>query len=464
MASIRKRVELKRSVTQGINELYSVISIKDRLSLKRRVLIDLNQLIPNSVKNTSKSNKEDVSISNLNSIDKLEDKDMTNPVARTSKVATVDMSTVQAKLAKLNKKAAKLGMPEVKIEVLKTYMATLANSDQKIEMNEIEITGNEIVISDHKFIGTLDRATMEGSVLVKSAPRETIPTEYHDAGQTCDHCNYSRFRKNTFILQDTKNGKYLQIGSTCVKDFLGYSPDSILSYRSLLEEVYNELDKDEESYGSGYLVNTYMVMDALAITDVVVGLYGFVGSKADEELIPTKRTVDAILHPSGRDEEGTKYAKEMRDKVTAKNRDFAKDAIAWVMDQDTTGNEYLTNLKTIIKQNECPVTTLGYLCSLIPTYNKHLKRNIEFKNEHFGEVKKRETFTFKCINIMVTENQYGFTHIHKMMDEEGRQAIFFSSAGIKIDEGETATVKATVKSHGEYKGVKQTVVQRVTVV
>lgn len=436
MASIRAKYQAKKTIAEGLRELMSSDDLMHRIEVKTRIM-DAFELFKLPAESST-----------------------------TSVVATADMGTVQAKLDKLNKRAIKLGIPEIKIEVLNTYMATISSptmGKQKVEMNEVKITGTEIVVSDHKFIGTLDRSTMEGSVLVKSAPRETIPTEYHDAGQTCDHCNYNRFRKSTFILQDTRSGKYLQIGSTCVKDFLGHSPDSILSYRSLLEEVYDELDKDEESYGSGYFVNTYMVPDALAITDVVVGLYGFVGSRSDEGLIPTKQEVAAILHPTPHDD-NIKYARKIRDKVTKKNKDFAKAAADWVMSQDTTGNEYLTNLKTIIKQNECPVTTLGYLCSLVPTYNKHLKKNIEFKNEHFGEVKKRDTFTFKCINIIVKENEYGFTHIHKMMDKEGRQAIFFSSAGVKIEEGETSTVKATVKSHGEYNGVKQTVVQRVTVI
>ena len=79
MPSIRKRIELKRSITGGINELYGTVTIKERLGLKRRVLNDLEQLIPKDAKNTSNSSEESVSISNLEDTEKLEDTEMTTP-------------------------------------------------------------------------------------------------------------------------------------------------------------------------------------------------------------------------------------------------------------------------------------------------------------------------------------------------------------------------------------------------
>jgi hypothetical protein len=48
-----------------------------------------------------------------------------------------------------------------------------------------------------------------------------------------------------------------------------------------------------------------------------------------------------------------------------------------------------------------------------------------------------------------------------MVDEAGHSFTWFCS-GKPLEEGKVYEVKATVKKHDEYKGVKQTIVNRVT--
>jgi len=63
-------------------------------------------------------------------------------------------------------------------------------------------------------------------------------------------------------------------------------------------------------------------------------------------------------------------------------------------------------------------------------------------------------------HIIVIEGFYGTTYITIAHDEQGN-AITYKGAGRLIGrKGETHTIKASVKDHTVYNGVKQTVIQR----
>ena len=76
-----------------------------------------------------------------------------------------------------------------------------------------------------------------------------------------------------------------------------------------------------------------------------------------------------------------------------------------------------------------------------------------------GTVGKRENFTVTIRHIMSMIGIYGTSYLHIMNDAQGNVVIY---KGTKVlgDNGETLTVKATVKEHGEREGVKQTKIAR----
>lgn len=51
-------------------------------------------------------------------------------------------------------------------------------------------------------------------------------------------------------------------------------------------------------------------------------------------------------------------------------------------------------------------------------------------------------------------------HIHEFVDSDGNVYVWHTSAAIMPNEGDTVTVKGTIKKHSEYKGTKQTVLNR----
>jgi len=83
-------------------------------------------------------------------------------------------------------------------------------------------------------------------------------------------------------------------------------------------------------------------------------------------------------------------------------------------------------------------------------------------SQHLGAVGEKITLSLTVENIIAIDGYYGRTYITIARDENGN-AITYKGAGRLIgSKGETHTVKATVKEHTVYNGVKQTVVQRPT--
>lgn len=80
-------------------------------------------------------------------------------------------------------------------------------------------------------------------------------------------------------------------------------------------------------------------------------------------------------------------------------------------------------------------------------------------SQWIGTVGKREMFTVTIRHIVEMDGIYGRSYIHIMNDAQGNVVIY---KGTKLlgDRGETLTVKATCKEHGEREGVKQTKIAR----
>src|ERR1700691_1883636 len=101
---------------------------------------------------------------------------------------------------------------------------------------EFQVTGTAPKLAGWPFLATL---TWEGDVLVtRCLPgyegrvhAEKITPHF------CDHCKVDRYRNDTYLVED-ESGTQLQVGSSCVKDFLGHSfQPSWIRHGSDLDEI-----------------------------------------------------------------------------------------------------------------------------------------------------------------------------------------------------------------------------------
>lgn len=74
----------------------------------------------------------------------------------------------------------------------------------------------------------------------------------------------------------------------------------------------------------------------------------------------------------------------------------------------------------------------------------------------------RKTFSLTIERLIPTSSEWGNSYLHSSKDEDGNVITFFNRNKLG-EEGETITITGTVKKRDDYKGIKQTVLNRVKV-
>lgn len=100
---------------------------------------------------------------------------------------------------------------------------------------------------------------------------------------------------------------------------------------------------------------------------------------------------------------------------------------------------------------------------VVEAKNKILVRDAELeairnKSKHFGNVGDRIELEATIVFSKGFDNFYGVTYINSLVDNDGNHFVY---RGNELgNAGDVVTLKATIKEHSEYNGVKQTVFNR----
>lgn len=296
-------------------------------------------------------------------------------------IPTQNVATLQADIAKLTKKAAKLGCAAPVLTVGKTVSVKIGETAygdivyaQKVE---VEVSGEAPKLNGWSFVGTVE--SVEGSTVLRSVPGHQIPEQYRDADPcNCDHCKINRRRNSTFIVQH-ESGEFKQVGRSCLRDFLGHAnPENVAAYaQSLVEINFSDYDSDETSYGSTQM--SYATDAVVAAAICSIKLFGYRRTDSDNN------TRDSIAcHLFGKDEQS-------RLPVEQADRDLAVQAIEWM--RQLAGNEFSLNVAAYAKCDSLPYKAFGYIAGATQNYLKSIddvraqaaiKQNIS--NEALGSI------------------------------------------------------------------------------
>ncbi len=378
-----------------------------------------------------------------------------------SSVPSMNYHRVEAKIATLNKKAKKLGMPELLLSVDKTRMVEWLEGAQKysMEYTDFTIVGATPIIEGYVFVAALDRLP-EGN-LIRSIPglQLPIPEEFRTSDGHCDHCHTNRQRKNLFIVYSLEKQEYLQVGRQCLSDFIGMSVEAHIAHYGRLAAIKDFVEEDElmEVGGSSYLWEARMVefKDALSVAFAGARLFGY--RKSGEDASTKEEIVKFFI---------TGYApQEAPVKVEDVDRRRAENAITWLNEQSDS-MDFIYNVKLLMKGEKVSAKHFGYVAGVVPFYLRAEKENESAKqnvSEYVGTKGQRCTFELTVQSITFIDGYYGATYLHRFVDANGSVVVWFSSADKGLDKGDEVTLVARVKSHEVYKGVKQTSITRPTI-
>jgi hypothetical protein len=328
---------------------------------------------------------------------------------------------------------------------------------------DLAITGEPPSYGGWTFIATLDWDANAG-LIVRTAPGagdDAVDRSSLVEGR-CDQCGSKRQRKNTYLVRNDETGEQKQIGSTCIKDFLGWST---------LPAFISELGVGDELEGAGLYTraeNEYETETVLAIAWAAVTTFGFVRS-ADPGA--TSGIVRTVLAPSMHKADRALCA-ELAPVITEAAAKAAELRAFLLSDKFDGANDYVINLKAIAGAAYCSSKNIGFLTSAPQAWARAQEKTLirkaqqaEEKSQHFGEVGKRLNLTLTVEAIRYTENDWGLKTIYKLRTADGNIATWFTSSGHPLgqDVGTQFTVKATIKDHGDFNGIAETVLTRVAV-
>jgi hypothetical protein len=403
-------------------------------------------------------------------------------VEKTFQIREERMEEFQTKIDGLNKKAAKLGVSPVSFKVIKTELIPARNefgiaTGEEYALHHVTIEGATPKLPGWTFSGVVEH-TPAGNI-IKVVPGQEIDTKYREAKSVCDHCGHDRHRKETFIVRH-ENGEVKQIGRQCLRDFLGGSSPQRIA--EMLQFVVSVMDLGDEDLGSwgGSATPMYSVLNILAQAMVFVKRYGFVSRAAarayaeksgETRYITT--TADEVLrtYEKPKDKQDKEWLQNHL--PTEEDLEDAKKVVEWI--KGLAGDsDYEHNLKTLVELGVFKHAKIGIVVSGAGVWAREqgkakLRESRAKENaasQWVGEVGKRQVFDLTLVDIKnLGDNAWGGCSVlHRFKDTDGNIFTWFASKEAVGEVGQTLKLKATIKKHEDYKGMKQTLISRCTVV
>lgn len=368
-----------------------------------------------------------------------------------------NLSLAQAKIEKMNKRARKLGVPELVLTVVEGSEQFIKDGNDTFKKIDVTLTGETVKLAGWHFAATIQH-TEDGNI-VRSVPGQDIDTmPYRTVEPLCEHCNQLRRRNDTYIVVNDE-GETKQVGSSCLRDFLGVDPASALWMAQFLIDLDAEFES-EWNEGGGRATNYMNIKDYLAWVSASIRNSGWM-SRSKARWSGELATADDAMSVWDWKGKGPRpYTPDEKDVETAEK------ALEWIRSMENaaeTANDYIYNLYVSTKQNYITWRETGLVASLVQAYSRQMEQEIQARkeaavSEWVGEIKQRREFTLTVESVRYNDGMYGVTYQTKMVDADGN--VFMWWASKELDQGETYTGKATVKDHTEYNGVKQTVINR----
>lgn len=405
---------------------------------------------------------------------------------RTFEILLAKRGHVEAALVNLAKRAKRKGLPVLawtwgepyeRIEnapMTAEQMEVMAATHAPTPTRKVARIPLTIPMEIPKFNGWTLLAVLEhldGENIIRAVPGQVCPTEYRTRGPACDHCKHKR-RRNDTILVRHDDGRTLQVGSTCLGDFLGTDTAGNLAARA---EFLASIEEMSEEWGSdcGAAPSHLLLSHFLAFVAYSVRTEGWLSKTAAKERGSDTSTCGrACAHHW----DVTARKGEMKNIFpTDEDEALGEAAAAWaeaISDDEVNraSGDYLHNVRAVARNASVGNRQLGIAASIIVAYQNHLGRELKRRaraerpqlDAHVGTVGKREVFAVELDFVTSYETDYGCTTVLKFRTPEGATLVWKASNTdlTRSDVGKRYLLKGTVKKHDDYKGEKQTLVTR----
>ena len=394
---------------------------------------------------------------------------------QTYRVPSRNLENLKIRIEKLAKRAAKIGVGTVSLEVMDYEDVPIKDEDglptgRVRRYYSVRVCGTTPKFDGWVFLGTIEHAGEAGNIVRGVPGAGELPREYRDAKPTCDHCQLSRMRAETFVLRHD-DGAMKRVGRQCLRDFLGHAdPQALAAFAQILIDAAGageagEDDRDGEP--GGHYSDLFDLEKVLRFTSAAIRVDGWMSRAKAEDFMrePTSGTVLRLI-TDPKFEHRELYA------LTDQDKRDATATLDWVkaLPERADLNDYLYNLSVLGKQLTINQRAMGLACSMIATYLREQERDLYLAKErktsnHVGTIGKRQDFALELLKAIEIDNdsRFGPSTLYKFTDVDGNRFTWFASGAYPLGDvmaGAEVKIKATVKKHDEYQGVKQTTLTR----
>jgi hypothetical protein len=405
----------------------------------------------------------------------------TNTAALVSSVAfvvpVVRVEQAVELLETANKKISKLALnlPAIKWSVSAAFMrgvVVVGRADTVIEVLcqriTIENLPSRLGLSSWELIASLEHLGDAGNVVYSRNAAE-IPAKYRATDFTlCEHCNVKRARNKTLIVRHVETSEYKQVGTSCLKDFLGHDVGALLTLieNTLggLQSATSSLSSEEHNASRQYM----SIVDVVAWSLAAVRYQGRYVSSANSNSFAGLRhasTATAIQITMGDPSADQTFSPLPSD------FEMASIAVDWCLSQEGVQDTYMRNLQVICQSGYVTPRNFNIAISLVVGFQReHIKLQQEQDRKrnaaatHQGAIGEKIAREVTILRTFATSYEVAYrvttySTLYILRDDAGNT--YKCNTGIDIGkEGERVFIVATVKAHDTYKGTPQTVLQR----
>lgn len=409
-----------------------------------------------------------------------------------------DVRAFETEVARLNKKAVKIGVPPVRINPLgketarRVVVVSSEGETVKEDVVPVDVIRYEVItpdVEDRKWQLCATITPVEGEKpFVEANLKGFDLTPWENANVCrCDHCRVNRFRNISYVVKNRETSATMQLGRDCFEDYVGKDTLRAMEFASF---VQISLDGDDEGFypassGRGG-IQAVETIRCVAVAEAIAALSacGWRNNEKDDfgEIVAEgthrqaariirnesayatycdpKKIVGGLEVPRG-------SLRTQVDFVIAHTDTYARcaEAICRLRDMEVPADdEFATMLKTVAEYQYIPVkkaSIAAYICQFLRNHDR--KAAFEAKKAtmtHVGTVGARMDFTgLKVVKVHSFDSVYGTTFINIFEDASGNELVWKTGSS-SFNVGEVISLKGTIKEHGERNGAKQTILTR----
>lgn len=394
--------------------------------------------------------------------------DDTEPALPVYPIPVSAIVDAQARIDKANRRLERAGIDDRFTYELSEQYVREGDDGQGRLYQDLTLSHPSISYGGWEFTAAVDHTDV--GPIVRSRPGVELDG-WRPETSTCEHCGASRRRSATYLLSH-EDGTRKQIGSSCMKDFLGVKPSGLWALGfDPLEESEDDEWIDRTSSADVATPSNDIIAVALAVTD---GGRGFVSQSFAEASgrNPTSHAVrDQLFGGVGPMSDRERHAREQI--AADAERYIADGTVDQVLQYARTmdgGGDYATNMRALATAEHVGPKHLGLLASAVSGWARENDRRSLEKAEAaaytpgFLAEPKTKIAGHKAVveKVMVMEGDYGPTTMLIMRAETGHTLKWNASGTKDLKAGDKiALTGGTVKDHGTYGGKDQTILTRV---